>query len=181
LDQPYKDSDDDTELDVMVALFHNLADEAVCIHQTFLDWETDGKADVATPKKFSPAIYRGAMTGSAIQLRPYSNGLLGIAEGIETAEAVYQATRIPTWAAGSAGNMGSFIPPDDVTKLCIWADNDEHGVGIKAAEKLKERLKGRNIRVKIFVPPVVGEDWLDVLVKHGEEEMFKILKASASK
>jgi putative DNA primase/helicase len=178
LNETYRDDYDDLELPVMVALFHNLAGDPVCVHRTFLDDDGDGKADVASPKKFSPAIFRGAMKGCAIQLRPYSNGLLGIAEGIETSEAIYQATKISTWAAGSAGNMASFIPPDDITKLCIWADNDERGVGLGAAEKLRERLKGRNIRVKIFVPPVVGNDWLDVLMLHGESELLTIAKKS---
>lgn len=174
--EKYQDQDEILRLPAMVALFENPEGDTVVVHRTYLDPEGDGKADVEKPKKFSTVLYPGATRGGAIRLRPYSNGYMGIAEGIETAEAVYQATKIPTWAAGNAINLSAFTPPDDVIKLCIWADNDSHDVGQKAAEKLALRLKDRKIQVKIFVPPDTDTDWLDVLLTYGPDRLFKIAK-----
>jgi len=179
LNEKYTDQYEELELPAMVALFLNHGDP-VCVHRTYLDPDGDGKADVEKQKKFSPAIYPGATSGCAIQLRDYSQGLLGIAEGIETAESIYEATRLGTWAAGSAGNMSKFNPPDDVKRLCVFADNDKLGVGLKAAKALRERMKDRDIAVRIYMPPDIDgvNDWLDILVKYGAEEMKKMVEES---
>ena len=172
----YSDGYDVEEFPVMVAPFHKPDDEISCMLRTYLDPSGNGKADVSKPKKFSPVTYKGAMRGGAIRLRPYKNGQLGIAEGIETAEAVYQATRIPTWAAGNAGNLGAFEPPADVKQLMIWADNDTSGTGQNAAKKLQERMTLSGVQTRVYIPPNPKEDWLDILVKYGRDEFVRIAK-----
>lgn len=182
LNEKYKDEYEDLELPVMVALFHNQFGDPVCVHRTYLDPDGDGKADVEKPKKFSKVIYPGALRGGAIRLRDhFDDGLLGVAEGIETAEAVFQATKVPTWATIGTSNLASFIPPPDVTKLIIWADNDANKAGQNAAEKLRKRLEGSGVKIRICTPPDVGTDWLDVLVKYGEAGFIKIAKKVMSR
>lgn len=40
---------------------------------------------------------------------------------------------MPTWAALDAGGVDKFGPPADIQRLVVFGDNDEHGVGQKAA------------------------------------------------
>lgn len=40
---------------------------------------------------------------------------------------------VPTWAALGAGGVDKFGPPADIQRLVVFGDNDEHGVGQKAA------------------------------------------------
>jgi hypothetical protein len=103
--------------------------------------------------------------------------LLGVAEGIETALAVQEATGLPTWATLNAALMKSFEPPEGVDKLLIWADNDpvRNGkkAGLDAAEALRKRMSDRGLETEILLPEGFrltegkGVDWLDVLVTQG--------------
>ena len=162
----YKDDLHDLRLPAMVACFQTPDGTYVGIHRTFLDPAGDGKADVPEPKKFSRVLYPGALSGSAIRLQDHT-GVLGLAEGIETAMAVFQVTGTPTWSVGSAGGMATFIPPATVRQVDIWADNDALWVGQTAAAKLALRLLDAGIPTRVMIPPVTGTDWLDLLVTQG--------------
>ncbi|QXE87391.1 toprim domain-containing protein [Geomonas nitrogeniifigens] len=166
----YKDDFEDDYLPAMVGFFQAPDGEVVCVHRTFLDSGGTGKADVDHPKKFSPVLFRGGLTGAAIRLRDHSE-VLGVSEGIETAEAVYQATGIPTWACGSAHGLESFIPPEGVTKIAIWADHDQHGVGQLAGARLAQRLYDMGITVKLLIPRELDQDWLDVLLCYDKQRL----------
>ncbi|BBK30291.1 Toprim domain-containing protein [Stella humosa] len=87
------------------------------VHRTFLRPDGSGKAEVARPK-----MMLGLAGGSSIRLAPIDRetGLLGVAEGIETALSVMQRPAlaglpagIPVWAAGSLGAIaGAGLPGD---------------------------------------------------------------------
>ena len=177
LDDRYRDDWEDMNLPVMVGLFHHIDGTAVGALRTYLDPDGDGKADVESPKKFTRALYPGALRGAAIQLRPYDR-VLAVGEGIETCESIFQSTRVAAWATGSAGGLESFIPPDDIREIHIWADNDSHGVGQQAAEKLADRLLASGIPVRILLPLAVDTDWLDVLNYCGERTLRMALSES---
>ncbi|TLM69232.1 MAG: hypothetical protein FDZ69_00225 [Deltaproteobacteria bacterium] len=172
----YRDEFDDVLLPVMAGFFQAPDGQVVGVHRTFLDPDGPGKADVETPKKFSRALFAGALRGAAIRLRDH-NGILGVAEGIETAEAVYQATGRATWATGSAGGMESLVPSAGVKLIGIWADNDRHQVGQRAAYKLAVRLLDAGLRVLVMVPPEVDIDWLDILNADGVKPLQQAAKA----
>lgn len=123
------------------------------VHRTYI-------ADVPTRKKLMPAA--DTVKGAAVRLFEH-NGTLGIAEGIETAIAACELFDIPTWAAISAGGMESFELPQDVRELVVFADNDSNFTGQRAAYVLANRYAVRGVRVTVRVPPVPGQDWLDVL------------------
>lgn len=69
------------------------------LHRTFLSIGGTGKAAVSPNKKVL-----GNVTGGTIRLAPAGEHLV-LAEGIETALSVMQATGLPAWAGVSLGNM----------------------------------------------------------------------------
>jgi Toprim domain len=95
-------------------------------------------------------IMIGHSMGSPIVVAP-PNDLLGlaIAEGIEDALTVHQATGLGAWAAGSATRMPALadIVPDYIESVTIAADDDD--IGHSNAEELARRLRGRNIEAQV--------------------------------
>ena len=146
----------------------------VAIHRTYLAQDSDGKAPVPSPKKLSKPIYAGATTGAAIRLYPAnSSSPLALAEGIETALAIHQATSTPTWSTISAGGLSSIELPKEITAVEIWADPGD--VGQQAARQAAERLASEGRTVYVVSPPpdhaTANHDWLDVLVADGAEAL----------
>jgi hypothetical protein len=84
------------------------------VHLTFLQPDGSGKADVDAPKII---VGRGAV-GLPICLFP-PNDLLGlaIAEGIEDALSIHEATGLGAWAAGCASRL-----PDVAEHVPLWID-----------------------------------------------------------
>lgn len=71
----------------------------MAIHQTYLT--ADGyKADVPSVKKMSPTA--GSLAGGCIPLADANKGVIGVAEGIETALAAGLGSALPVVAAYSA-------------------------------------------------------------------------------
>lgn len=138
----------------MIGVVTNSKGEAIAAHRTYLT--SDGrKANVQEPKKVTQPLE--TINGAAIRLFKH-DGVLGIAEGIETACAAYQLTGIPTWAAITAGGMERFVAPENVTKLIIFADND------KAGKSAAYALASRYAEIaEIRIPEKDGSDWADYL------------------
>ncbi|MCS6867789.1 toprim domain-containing protein, partial [Thermus sp.] len=100
--------------------------------------------------------------GGAIRLFPLEEGQpLALAEGIETALAVHQATGWPAWATVSASFMPYVHIPPEVREVVICPDNDPPG--LEAGRRLARRLPGEGRKVRLAVPPIPGADWLDLL------------------
>jgi putative DNA primase/helicase len=91
----------------IVAPVQSADGEIVAPLRTYLDPGGSGKAGVPSPKKLTPAIRPGATKGAAIRLAP-AGETLAITEGIEIGIAVVEATRLPVWAAVSAGASSLF-------------------------------------------------------------------------
>ncbi len=129
------------------------ADGRLCgVHRTYL-------ADVQPRRKLTKA--GETVKGGAVRLCEHA-GVLGVAEGIETAIAAYELFKLPVWAALSATGMETFDVPLGVVKVIILADHDRNYAGPKAAYTLAHRLAIAGIGVEVKVPPVVG-DWNDML------------------
>lgn len=134
----------------------------VALHRTYLT--SDGrKAEVTTVRKLTRAA--GPMAGAAIPLHQPQRGVIGVAEGIETALAAWLGSGVPTMAAYSAGNLAAWQWPAGVQRLVIFADHDR--AGREAADKLRGRAMAARIRVDVLAPSAPGEDWNDVLVAAG--------------
>lgn len=128
----------------------------VGIHRTYLTTEGT-KALVATPKKMTRVVAKGALMGSAIRLAP-AGSVLGVAEGIETALSVQTYAGESCWACLSAAGLARVVIPREVEEVHIWGDHDSPG--IRAAEALARRLLPFH-HIKILIPETLGADWAD--------------------
>lgn len=130
------------------------------LHRTFLRPDGLAKAEMDAPRKLMP----GALSeGCAIRLGPVAD-CLGIAEGIETALSASALFDIPVWATISAQTMRTWIPPEGVSEVCIFGDEDPGYAGQAAAYHLAHRLAAK-FKVNVKMPPMVGQDWNDFLLQ----------------
>ncbi len=158
----------------MVAMLTDGQGQPVTLHRIYLT--QDGrKAPVDFPKKTMPYPANRILTGAAVRLGP-AEDLLGVAEGVETALAVTQATGMICWATTSATLLSKVIVPAQVKRVVVWADHDtsKEKAGQIAGTRLATRLveEGIKARVQIPPPPPPGQkscDWADVLVTQGKE------------
>ena len=163
----YEDSKLEGVFPTMIGKLSDENGQTVTLNRTFLT--ADGvKAPTEKNKKFcSP---KSEISGSSIKMYEPKNGILAVAEGIETALAVRSATGYPVWATCTANNLAKLEIAGGVHTLVIFADKDVSGAGKKAALKLRSRMEKQGIRVAVFFPPSEipegekGIDWLDELV-----------------
>ena len=102
----------------------------------------------------------GNMAGGAVRLG-YAGQILGLAEGIETALSVMQATGHSCWAAVSSSNMSSIPLPPIVNELHLYLDADcNQDVIDKMLDKAKRFYRGVQIRL---IRPPQGMDFNDLL------------------
>ena len=134
----------------------------VALHRTYL--AADGrKADVPSPKKLTGAA--GPLAGAHIPLHKPARGVIGIAEGIETALAAWCASAVPTVASYCAGNLAAWRWPAGMQRLVIFADNDK--AGREAADTLQFRAVRAGLQSSVMTPTDAGTDWLDVWAARG--------------
>lgn len=146
----------------MIGVVQNPAGETIALHRTYLQ---DGKkAPVREAKKLTPLA--GDSKGCAIRLYDMSeDGVLGVAEGIETACATTALFGVPTWSTVSAAMMVDFVPPEGCKVLHIFGDNDQSFTGQSAAFALARKLRHSwDGRVLVSLPPEDG-DFADMLPK----------------
>ncbi len=153
------ESETKKDQEAMLAVFSLTDGEAVTIHRTYIK---DGKKlNIESPKKTMPPIKK--MTGGAVRLYEYTEGTLGIAEGIETAIAVREMHLIPVWATLTAGLMETFEPPIEIKRVEIYADLDDSYTGQRAAYILANRLVVKN-KIPVFVKISENCDFLEDLI-----------------
>jgi putative DNA primase/helicase len=143
----------------MLARVDDAAGNPIAVHRTFLAPDGSDKADMDSPRKVAGRIGRSA----SIRLAPVAP-VMGIAEGIETALAAEIMFQIPIWSVISTHGVTTFEPPEECERLLVFADNDEHGAGERAAQAVADRLLGR-VDVEIRLPQL--KDWNDELKKGG--------------
>jgi len=109
-----------------------------------------------------------------------AGAVLAVAEGLETALAVMEGTKMPVWCAVNAYLLEHFYPPPGVSQILVFADKDRpsaqhpRGHGQESARRLVQRLWERGIKASAIVP--AGEipagqrslDWLDILNRDGK-------------
>jgi hypothetical protein len=118
-------------------------DDVRGVHITRLAADGRGKAGTDTDK-----IMLGASLGSPLVLAPPNDGMgLAIAEGIEDALSVHQATGLGAWAAGSASRLPALAEavPAYIEVVTVMVDDDDDGR--RHADELAERLDDRGIEV----------------------------------
>ncbi|MES2625927.1 MAG: primase-helicase zinc-binding domain-containing protein [Pseudomonadota bacterium] len=152
------------DYDCMVLPIQNRAGAVISYHITYL--QNAQKASVRSPKKMLPPSE--SMQGAAIRLTDIYP-VIGLAEGIETALAVMETYKIPCWAASCANMMETFQPPEGVTSVLIYADNDLNFTGQKAAYVLANRLAIQGLTTGVFIPNEVG-DFADTMKEASSQE-----------
>ncbi len=157
-----------TTLPALVTTVDGPDGAVVATYRIYLNPSGAGRADVAPSEKFGRAIYKGATKGAAIRLREPAGGEIGLAQKIEIAEAVFQATGAPCWATVTSLGMRRFVPPEGVTGVRIWSDNDASEEGQRAADELSKRLLDQGLSVAVVVPPAIDTDWLGTMQAEGE-------------
>jgi putative DNA primase/helicase len=102
--------------------------------------------------------------GSAIRLAEPVGGVLGIAEGVETALSAWGLFGVPTWSVISTTGMVNWTPPEDVHTVIVFGDNDENFAGQSAAYSIANKLVTQfKKRAEVRIPPIESADWNDVL------------------
>lgn len=142
----------------MVALYQASDDNPVTLHVTWLRSDGSAKASVPIPKKTLSVPKRGATKGGAIRLYQPRSGILGVAEGIESALSLHLIRRIPVWSARCADNLEHIHLPENLRRLEIGVDIDDSGKGQQVAQALAQRLRKTRPQIKCFLvmPEVDG-------------------------
>lgn len=130
------------------------------------------KAPVSVVKRTNKAVDKWAEK-SAVRF-PGKQPLI-LAEGVETALSLWQATGQETWACLGISNIGSAPVPDDASVI-IARDGDLPGS--KADGQIKRaiaKLQKRSLTIKIATPPE-GKDFNDLLQWGGEEAVRALIE-----
>jgi hypothetical protein len=108
------------------------------------------------------------MKGGAVRLALHRADVeLLIGEGIESVLSAMELFDLPGWAVLCANGIASLDLPADIRRVVIAADNDENGVGQRAALSAQERWMAEDRSVRIILPPNEGDDFNDVLLSQG--------------
>jgi hypothetical protein len=142
----------------MVGLFHSAGGKVVTLHVTYLRQDGSAKASVPAPKKILGVPEAGATKGGAVRLLEARGGVLGVAEGIESALSLHLIRKVPVWASFCADNLERIRLPEGLRQLEIGVDLDESGKGQAVAEALAKRVMrwSRRTRVVYIKPEIQG-------------------------
>jgi hypothetical protein len=75
--------------------------------------------------------------------------------------------------------MESFVPPENIKRVFVFADKDKSETGLTSAKKLVETLWALGIQASIQLPPSEisegskGFDWLDEYLLNGTSKFPK--------
>ena len=172
----YFDEDGNLEgsFPAIICAIRDVEGRLVTLHRTYLT-STGKKARVKSAKKMMPIPDGLKVNGGAIRLGFPKDGVLGVAEGLETAQSAYRASGIPCWSTVNAQLLEGFEPPEGIHTLLIWADKDRSLTGELKAQALSDKLSKKGIKVITLIPPlpmpankrIRGIDWNDVLISQG--------------
>ena len=149
--------------------------ELAGVHRTWLDTRRPAKAHVSRPRK---AL--GRVHGLAVRFGDAgSASTLLVGEGIESVLSLVtvlpDADRSSTLSAAalSAGSLGAFVPPENVTRLIVAQDRDEQGE--LASQRLQLRCTRLGVATSVLLP--AGNDFNEDLVSFGAEPLARRLAA----
>jgi Toprim domain len=101
----------------------------------------------------SDKIVVGSPRGAPIVLAPVNDGLgLIIAEGIEDALSVHEATGMGAWAAGSAPLLPYLADVVPGYVECVTCIVDDDKAGRRKSDELAAKLEARGIETRLFYP-----------------------------
>jgi hypothetical protein len=128
----------------------------IAIHRSFLNPQGDGLADFDQPRR---AL--GSLSTGAVRLASPREGVLGLAEGIETALSAMQLFDVPCWATLGNERFGLVTIPEGVRELHLFLDHDAGGDLAEA--RAHEAYRQDHRQMVSRRPETRGFDWNDVL------------------
>lgn len=135
----------DRTLPALLAAVTDASGRITGVQRTWLNPHGLAKAPLAEPRR---AL--GALLGNAVRFGPSGDVLLA-GEGIETVLSLRELLPgMPMVAAGSANHLGALSLPTRLRRL--YVARDEGRDGVRAAERLRERARGRGVRVVVLAP-----------------------------
>ena len=135
----------------------SLDEGPIAIHRTYLDPKESKLAAFEKPKR---AL--GVLRSAAVRLFPPIDGVLGLAEGIESALSARALTGVPCWATLGNERFSLVSIPESVTALHLFVDWDAGG-DLAAERALQAHVRqGRTTHLRR--PSKRGTDWNDELV-----------------
>ena len=160
----------------LVAVVRDCAGNRMALHRTYLADDGSAKAPLENPRKML-----GSVAGGAVRLGDLTEtGLLGLAEGIETALSVMTGCpQLPVWATLSTRGLDQVVLPAEARKIVILADHDASGAGQRAALAAATRLQAEGRRVWLALPPKQGDDLNDLLVRDGPDAVRTVIEAAS--
>lgn len=141
----------------MISKVEDADGRGCAIHRTYLS-VYGTKAHVPAAKKVLGSLPPGAAVRLSVP-----GGVIGIAEGIETALSASMHFGLPVWSAISAGGLECWTPPAGTERVVIFGDNDLSVTGQAAAWNLAKRLISAGIQTEVRIPELPGQDWNDTL------------------
>lgn len=143
-----------TRMPAMVARVEDRGGNLINCHITYLTAEGD---------KVARRVMPGSLPeGCCIPLWSAKEGVLGVAEGIETAMAAAARFKLPVVAAINANRLAAWEPYPGLREIYIFGDNDESYTGQAAAYNLARKLVLKHgLTVHVTIPPETGTDWAD--------------------
>jgi putative DNA primase/helicase len=170
----YKEDDETpwTRHPGMLAIVRDTDCKSLTLHRTFLADDGQGKANVSRQKMMmaQPRPLKGACIRIDQPVETPAGKLIGIAEGIETALSIREATGCPMWIGISDRIMEQVVFPEDVKFIIVWADIEPSGAGLRAAETLRSIWEPKGVKVIVEAPHLMNRDkadWNDVYQEIG--------------
>jgi len=144
------------------------------VHRTALNPVTPVKATVMTADGEILDAKRNdvsalPLAGGAVRLMPPRDGVIGVAEGLETAYAAHMLFGVPTWYCLNRILLSQFVVPEGlgIHTVHIFADFDQidpktgKSPGMADALALEKRLRVGGLKVVIHRPKLRGTDFCD--------------------
>lgn len=157
----------------------------VTLHRIFLTDE-GRKAGIENPKRLMQLAPGATISGCAIRIGSPYDGVIAVAEGVETALSVVAGTGYPCWATINAPCMPSVELPESANVVLIFEDKDASGTGSKAAEELRANLAASGkVCIRMQIPDPIPEgahgiDWNDIWCKPDGASRFPVKRPQAS-
>jgi putative DNA primase/helicase len=134
--------------------------EDITSHQTFIEPDGSGKAELEKPRLFAAG---GKTIGGGVWFGAAAEHEFIVAEGIES---TLSAMRIFGVTAGCAalseGGIRNLILPPEARLVRIFPDHDELGQSLSAAHDATRRWRAEGRTVRATMSEMVGEDANDV-------------------
>ena len=146
----------------MLAAIRNMEGRPAGLHITFIKSDGSGKAPIDSPRKII-GLKEGSTRGGTVRLMEPIDGVIGIAEGLETALSAYLLTNTPVWSCLNSGGLERAILPGDIKRVIVFADRD--CAGLKAAANACERFRREGRECEIMAPDGWKQDFNDILQK----------------